>query len=181
MKHEPMAIRTTLALLFLFVTSCEQKLTGQDVERAHQLATSYATQYVHPAGPVGVERAPDPVVDAFQLLEKEDQETCTKLLELIFLRAYHAHLECCHQSYELRTGRSFSGIDELADPLLAQFVRCCQANGTIPSYEFLSSELSFEFARKVPDLLGDPLIKAEYEEILLLHERIKSGEFWKDQ
>lgn len=63
---------------------------------------------------------PDSIVKAFKEL-RLDLKNQEKYLTLIYLKVYRGHLQCCHQSYELRKKTNIKGIDSVADPLLFEY------------------------------------------------------------
>jgi len=103
---------------------------------------------------------PDSVVFAFKSLEKSNFIDYEKYLLLIYLKIYYSHLQCCSQSYDLRSqnGKSFI-LNCSLDPLLCEFVKLTTKYELDKPIEFLSSSLSYDYFRKHKYLRRYKLIK----------------------
>ena len=125
-------------------------------------------------GPAQLDRVPAEVVHAFEKLSIEDPSSCTKYLALVFIKLYRSHLECCNQSYDLRTKPSPS-IDKESDPLLFQFISLTKMFDASRSIEFISSGMPYEWIKTNPRLLKDHSIQHEVAIIKMKEAQIGKG------
>ncbi len=129
-----------------------------------QVAKCFAENYEpHKDGIAKLVEVPAHVVEAFTHLKAEDRSACEKYLALIFIKLYRAHLECCNQSYELRTRSSKRfDIDRAADPLLFEFNSITKMYDMDKPIEFISSAMAYDWVKAHTYLRNDPAIKKEY-------------------
>ncbi|MBP6391818.1 MAG: hypothetical protein KA175_14380 [Flavobacteriales bacterium] len=113
---------------------------------------------------------------AFERLGTIDKAAQEKLLTLLFLKVYRAHLECCHQSYDLRT--SPIGSDRNKDPLVFQFVELLKYQQGDVRLDFISSEIAFNHVAANKTLLNDPRVRQEHDAILTIRKNIDEGIYW---
>jgi len=143
----------------LFGCLCSSMCSAQVT--ALQIARTFAEQYEPRTDDVEqLKKVPANVIKAFEHLSTSEKAACEKYLSLIFIRIYRAHLECCNQSYELRTWAS-SGIDRTADPLLFIFNGITGKYATDKPIEFISSGMAYDWVNARAYLRNDPAIKKE--------------------
>lgn len=119
------------------------------------------------------------VINAFNELRGTNKVELEKYLTLIFIKLYRAHLQCCHQSYELRISDK-PYIDQTQDPLLYEFnllTNMYKQNEIIP---FISSRMSYDYVKTHSYLLEYNKIKTEIKKIDRLLHKINKGVYWKD-
>ncbi len=102
-----------------------------------------------------------------------NKKECEQYLTLILLKLYAAHLECCHQSYDLR--EKALKIDTLSNPILYYFVEVTKFS---VSKEFVSSSIGYDWVAINPSLLKYKPIKKECKRIEKISEDIHRGKFW---
>ena len=149
--------------------SCLGQVTDLMVVKA--FAENYAPDRESPAQ---LENVPAEVVLAFEKLRKSDPSSCEKYLALVFVKLYRSHLECCNQSYELRT-KPLGGIDKAADPLLFEFNSLTKMLDSSKPIEFISSGRPYNWVKERAYLLNDPSIKKEVAIIKLKQDAIRKG------
>ncbi len=139
------------------------------------LVKAFAENYApNRDSPAQLENVPAEVARAFENLRNSDPSSCEKYLALVFVKLYRSHLECCNQSYELRTKPS-SGIDKTADPLLFVFNSITKMFDASKTIEFISSEMPYEWVKVHSYLLNDPSIKKEVSIIKMKQAEILKG------
>jgi hypothetical protein len=89
---------------------------------------------------------------------------------LIMLKLYRAQLEQAHQSYEIRDGKYGSN-----HPILTAFKKY---SGNTVSGEFVSSSISYMWAKTQDKLKGNALIKNELNRIEKELNSIEKGVYW---
>lgn len=149
--------------------ACFGQVTDLMVVKA--FAENYAPDRDSPAQ---LEDVPAEVVLAFEKLKNSDQSSCEKYLALVFVKLYRSHLECCNQSYELRTKPS-SGFDKTADPLLFVFNSITKQFDASKPIEFISSGMPYEWVKMRSYLLNDAAIKKEVAIIKVKQTEILKG------
>jgi hypothetical protein len=139
------------------------------------LVKAFAENYApNRDSPAQLENVPAEVALAFEKLGNSDQSSCEKYLALVFVKLYRSHLECCNQSYELRTKPS-SGIDKAADPLLFVFNSITKKFDASKPIEFISSGMPYEWVKVRSYLLNDAAIKKEVAIIKVKQTEILKG------
>ena len=121
---------------------------------------------------------PDSVVTAFKSL-RLDRPNQEKYLTLLYLKIYRGHLQCCHQSYELRKNPS-KGIDSITDPLLYEYNLIIKLFDSNKSIEMVGSGIAHNWVEKNKGLLSYDKIKREYKIIKTIQTNIEKGVYWKD-
>ncbi len=175
-----MLTKTTIVVWVFAVLSGTQLCVGQNT--ALQIAKSYAESYVPSIeGPTHLVDVPDSVVKAFQELGRSNEAAAEEYLTLVFLKIYHSHLICCHQSYEIRNGIILDvAIDSLTDPLLYEFNRITGVLVEQQQVEFLSSSFAYDRVKENNDLMKSALIRSEVVAIDKLVRRINGDGPWED-
>lgn len=148
-----------------------------------KIARNYAERY-NPSeksnnGPPNLENIKNEVINAFKDLTGTEKVEHERYLTLIFIKLYRAHLQCCHQSYDLRiSGESY--IDQTQDPLLYEFnllTNTYKQNEMVP---FIPSSISYDYVKTHLYLLEYKKIKIEINKIESLLDEINKRVFWKD-
>jgi hypothetical protein len=111
-------------------------------------------------------------------LRQSDKAKLEQYLTLIFIKLYRSHLECCHQSYEVRTAHS-STIDSIVDPLVFEFNLITKVYKPTDRIEMFSSGIVYDWVKKHPTLLNDYRIKKEYKIIKSIKANIEKRTYWK--
>lgn len=115
---------------------------------------------------------PDSVVSAFKAL-RSDRKNQEKYLTLLYLKIYRGHLQCCHQSYEIRkTIRQDIGIDSISDPLLYEFNLITKQFDSRKRIEMISSGIADNWLTKNKQLLEYDKINSQYKLIRTIEKQI---------
>lgn len=81
-------------------------ITDFESSRSLQIFRKFALNYSPTRKPNSgiamLPETPDTVKRAIEILKTSQPKEFEKYLILIFVKLYSAHLECCHQSYEIR-------------------------------------------------------------------------------
>lgn len=120
----------------------------------------------------------DPVLKAIETLKTSQPKEFEKYLTLIFVKLYSAHLECCHQSYEIRQ-QPPSGLDRVKDPLVCEFNDLTETFTDNKRIEFISSGIVYDYVTSHKYLLHFEPIKKHIEIIEQVHKNIEDGIYWK--
>ena len=156
------------------------RVTNQDhLKIAREFAESYKPDSIpNNNGVANVPKVADSVLIAFKSLAYQNNEAAKKYLTLIFLKLYRAHMQCCHQSYELREG-SIEKIDSIKDPLLYVFNDITKLYDHSARIEFVSSAISKNLVDSNQQLLQYDKIKLEYRKIQKVEDSIMKGLYWE--
>ena len=144
-------------LLTFFSTSVEaQNSSANKLEK-------FACEYRPPLTVnVGVNKLPyvnKDLLGAINNLMINDTAMCEKYLSLILLKLYKSHLNCCHQSYDLKTGRA---IDSLNNPIVFAFIKCTRMYNLNEPIEFISSSMGYEWVLNNKWVLRDKRLNKEF-------------------
>lgn len=120
---------------------------------------------------------PDSIIKAFKEL-RTDRENQEMYLTLIYLKIYRGHLQCCHQSYELRANPNPLGIDSITDPLLFEYNLITKQFDNDKPIELISSDIAYSWVDKNKRLLSFEHIKKEYTIIQTIRVNIEKGLYW---
>ena len=120
----------------------------------------------------------DTVLRAIDLVKVTYPQEYEKHLILIFLKLYSAHLECCHQSYDVRQHTPI-GIDPEKDPLVYEFNDLTKYFPVDKPIEFISSHLVHEYVLSNKHLVEFPPIKEHLQIIEQIEKNIEEGVYWK--
>jgi hypothetical protein len=116
---------------------------------------------------------PDAPVNVTNILKSRNDDNDLILYNtLIMLKLYRAQLEMAHQSYDLR-GDQFEGKN---NPILLAFGKY---SGISISGEFVSSDISYHWAKKQASINTNPYINNEIERIEKVLSDIEDGVYWK--
>jgi len=133
----------------------------------------------NPNSGVAVLPAPsDMVLSAVETIKFSQSKEYEKYLVLIFVKLYSAHLECCHQSYEIRRQPSI-GLDRKKDPLVYEFNDLTSQFSNKKRIEFISSSIAYDYVNSHNYLLDFEPIKKHIEIIEQVHKNIEDGVYWK--
>ncbi len=127
----------------------------------------------------GVERLnniPLNVIQSFNELRTSHKSDYEKYLTLIFVKLYSSHLQCCHQSYEIRN--SIQTIDTVQDALVYEFGKMTNFFTSDKRIEFLSSGMVENWVNQNPRFLTYELINKEMDTIKKMNENIKKDIYW---
>jgi len=117
----------------------------------------------------------DTVLQALEVMKKSEPKEFEKYLTLIFIKLYSAHLECCHQSYEIRKLPLSGNLDKNRDPLIYEFNILANKYVEGKPIEFISSSFGYDYVKSNLHLLGFDLIKKQVEIIEQFHKNIEQG------
>ena len=121
---------------------------------------------------------PNTVLQAIDVVKVSHPKEYEKYLVLIFMKLYGAHMECCHQSYEVRK-QTLGGLDRKKDPLVYEFNGLTKYFPEEKPIELFSSHLAHEYVLANKHLLNFPPIKEQFEAIEQVHKNIDEGVYWK--
>jgi hypothetical protein len=175
----PESVHITLNKLDLTIDTTSHFTNQEHLKMAKEFAESYQPNSIPNDGVVAnVPKVSDSVLDAFRSLAYQNNEAANKYLTLIFLKLYRSHMQCCHQSYELREG-SIEKIDSVKDPLLYEFNRVAKFYNDNERPEFISSGISKAYVDSNQYLLQYDKINLEYKKIQKVEDSIMKGLYWK--
>ena len=129
----------------------------------------------------GVAVLPEPsdsVLGAIEILKTSQPKEFEKYLTLIFVKLYSAHLECCHQSYEIRR-QPPDGLDKKKDPLVCEFNDLTGKFTDKKRIEFISSHIGYDYVMTHKYLLDFEPIKNHVDIIEQVQKNIEKGVYWK--
>lgn len=121
---------------------------------------------------------PDTVLRAIRIIKTSQPKEFEKYLTLIFVKLYSAHLECCHQSYEIRR-QPTGGLDKEKDPLVYEFNELTKMFPKDKRIEMISSAIGYEYVKSHKYLLDFEPIERHIEIIEQVHKNIEEGVYWK--
>ena len=155
----------------------KENISHQDnLEIARQFAVDFLPDTTMQGGMKKMNNFPDSVVKAFKAirLDRHNQE---KYLTLLYLKIYRGHLQCCHQSYEIRVKPYVVGIDSIADPLVFEFNLITKQFDNNKRIEMITSGLAHSWVESNKRLLKYDLIKKEYKTIKEIEENITKRKY----
>src|SRR5690606_14399277 len=121
---------------------------------ARQFAENFVPDTTMQSGMRKMNNFPDSVVKAFKAI-RADRQNQEKYLTLVYLKIYRGHLQCCHQSYELRAKPNSIGIDSIADPLLFEYNLITKQFDDNKRIEMITSGIADTWVEKNKNLLSD--------------------------
>jgi hypothetical protein len=155
------------------------RYANQDhLKLAKEFAETYSPDPFGKTGVTEVPSVPDSVLVAFKALGNIDKAAEEKYLTLIFLKLYRAHMQCCHQSYELRKN-SAANIDSISDPLLYEYNLATRQFNPDKRIEFVSSHIAQSWVDSNRYLLKYNQIRMEYDKIKKIEDSIAKHLYWK--
>lgn len=119
----------------------------------------------------------DSVLTAIDNLKISQPKEFEKYLILIFVKLYSAHLECCHQSYDIRRQLG-GGLDKEKDPLIYELNELTKMFPEKKQIEFFSSGLVYDYIKNHKYLLDFEPIKNQVEIIEQIQKNIEEGVYW---
>jgi hypothetical protein len=114
------------------------------------------------------------IYNSFRQLKKNDSIEYEKYLTLVFIKLYRSHVECCHQSYELRRQPPSPKIEEEKDTLLFLFNEMTSQFKAEKPIEFISSSIAYDWAKSKRILSNDRLIKDNLNRIDSVNKEIEN-------
>lgn len=160
------------------IIASNDTISSQDnLKIARQFAEGFLPDTTMQSGMRKMNNFPDSVVKAFKAI-RADRQNQEKYLTLIYLKIYRGHLQCCHQSYELRTKPNSIGIDSIADPLLFEYNLITKQFDNDKRIEMITSGIADTWVEKNKNLLSDDQIKKEYRLIKTIQKNIENGIYW---
>ncbi|MDZ7848172.1 MAG: hypothetical protein U5L96_16260 [Owenweeksia sp.] len=148
--------------------------TLKNLEVFKDFAVNYTPTRKPNSGVAILPAIPDSVLQAMNTLKLSHPEEFEKYLTLIFIKLYSAHLECCHQSYEVRRqppGR----LDKEKDPLVYEFNNLINKYSYDKPIEFISSSISYDYVKSHKYLLDFEPIKKHVDKIEHVQKKIEEG------
>lgn len=150
----------------------------KSIEVFKDFAMDYSPSRKPNVGAAKLPELSDSVLSAMAIIKTSRPEEFEKYLMLIFVKLYSAHLECCHQSYEIRrqpTGRLNRG----KDPLVYEFNDITKKYKDNEQIEFMPSSIGYEYVMTHRYLLDFQSIKKHVEIIERVQKNIEDGVYWK--
>ncbi|MFA7380517.1 MAG: hypothetical protein WC150_08660 [Bacteroidia bacterium] len=162
-------------------TNIRSKQSELDSLRSTQIFIDFATNY-NPSGTPNsgvatLPETPDSIYQALRFVKRTQPKVFEKYLTLIFVKLYSAHLECCHQSYEVR--RKSSTINKEHEPLVYEFNTLTKTFPVGKPIEFISSAIGYDYVSSNPHLLDFKPIKKQMKIIEQIHKNINEGVYWE--
>ncbi len=159
-----------------------EKSTELDSLKSLEIFKEFALNYEPTRKPnSGVAMLPKPsasILGAIETLKNSKPREFEKYLTLIFVKLYSAHLECCHQSYEIRR-QPLGGLDREKDPLVFEFVTLSGKFADKKRIEFISSAVVYDYVNSNKFLLDFEPIKERIEIIEQVQKNIEDGIYWE--
>ncbi|HNP34063.1 MAG TPA: hypothetical protein PKN96_12290 [Flavobacterium sp.] len=170
-----MKIHLTISALILLLICKPSFGQERDIRALKEFAEAYQPTTDKPAK---LPTLPGKIKSSLLSLRQTHNPKLEQYLTFIFIKLYRSHLECCHQSYEVRTAHS-SNIDSISDPLIYEYNLITQVYKPSDRIEMFSSSVAYDWVKKHPLLLKDIRIKREYDIIKSIEANIKKGKYWK--
>lgn len=166
------------ALIFITILISTIELLAQqnDLEVVKQFALEYEPTPKE-GKTVTLQSIPISISDKFQTLRESDRNY-EEHLALIFAKILRYHLNCCHQSYELRTNNTYLITAE--DPLVFELMALTNKYPKNRRVELLTSYVILDIIEELPELMNYEPLNAELLEINEIRKKIENGDFWKD-
>ncbi|MBP6304126.1 MAG: hypothetical protein KBB37_13485 [Bacteroidia bacterium] len=142
-----------------------------------EFAVNYNPSRTPNSGVATLPDTPDSVYQALRFVKRTQPKVFEKYLTLIFVKLYSAHLECCHQSYEVR--RKSSTINKEHEPLVYEFNTLTKTFPVGQPIEFISSAIGYDYVSSNPHLLDFKPIKKHMKIIEQMHKNINEGVYWE--
>ena len=159
-----------------------EKMPELDALKSLEVFKEFALNYNPTRKPnSGVAKLPEPsdsVLRAIKILKTSSPKEFEKYLSLIFVKLYSAHLECCHQSYEIRQQPPV-GLDKERDPLVCEFNDLTEKFNDNKRIEFISSGIAYDYVYTHKYLMDFEPIKKHIEIIEQVHKNVEDGTYWK--
>jgi hypothetical protein len=172
----PEEVEITLNELTIAKDSSNKFSNQDNLKIAKEFAESYRPDSIPNNGIDELTNIPDSVVYAFRNLN--NKEAKEKYLTLVFLKLYRAHMQCCHQLYDLRTKFS-NKIDSTTDPLLFEYNLATKQYNNNKPIEFIPSSIAKAWVDKNPYLFKYNKIKTECYKIEKVQDSILKHLYWK--
>lgn len=177
-----------LQLMILHITSLDnlhqELLTKKEKDQKKRIEKNclqYVKEYAESFFPdssssASPKNAPDSIVSSFLALKTTDHNLFEKYLTLVFIKIYRAHLQCCHQSYELRGKVPKNN----KDTLVKEFIEMVKYFPLEKDHEFIPSHIAKKWVNENHKLMKYDLIKNEMNTINEISENIRKGIYWED-
>lgn len=126
--------------------------------------------------------------DVLLKLRKENFDTLQYYVTLIMTKRFRYHLECCDQGYEIRgeNDNKNIGIDTINSPILYEFLLFSNPYKgfgypietlLVKRFEYMHSSIILKWLGENRKFLNYPLIKEEYDKIMIRSKYIESDEY----
>jgi hypothetical protein len=150
----------------------------KSLETFKEFAQNYSPSRKPNSGVAMLPETPDSVLSAIRVVRDSQPKEFEKYITLIFVKLYSAHLECCHQSYEVRKEPQ-SGLDQEKDPLVYEFNNFTKKYPAGMRIEFISSSLVYDYLISHRYLLELESINKHFEIIEQVNKNIEAGAYWE--
>ena len=130
----------------------------------------------------GIARLPvpsDSIVSAFLFVKDNYPDKFETQLTILLLKLYRAHLECCHQSYEIRQEPS-TELSPTRDFLVYEFNLLSHQFPANKRLELITSTIGYNYVKSNPRLLTNDTVRVYFEAIEEIHQNIDNGAYWKE-
>lgn len=150
----------------------------KSIEIFKDFALSYSPTREPNSGVAMLPEPSDSVLGAIKISKTTQPTEFEKYLILIFVKLYSAHMECCHQSYEIRR-QPPGGLDKSKDPLVYEFNDLTKKYSNKKRIEFISSHIGYDYVMTHKHLLDFEPIKKHIKIIEQVQKNIEEGVYWK--
>ena len=169
------------------ICNISPKKDSKTISDSSRIALEIAKEYVESYSPnrepnkriAELPYFPDSIMRAFQNLERTSFKDFERNVVLIFIKIYSAHLECCHQSFDLRRTKQ-NKMDFKKEPLIGEFNKLTNQYIEGKFVEFIPSNIGYDYVKSHRYLLKDKQIKEHYDKIEIVLKNIDDGIYWKD-
>lgn len=164
------------------ITEVKKDTVNSDSLKSLEILKTFAEAYSPTRQPNSwiekLPEAPDSVLRAISIVKASQPKEFERYLTLIFVKLYSAHLECCHQSYEIRKQPS-RGLDKKRDPLVYEFNTLAKMFPDGKPIELISSDIGYDYIKTHKYLLSFEPIGKQVTIIEQIQKNIKDGIYWK--
>ncbi|MGV9012883.1 MAG: hypothetical protein ACOH13_09850 [Flavobacteriales bacterium] len=164
------------------ITEVKKDTVNSDSSKSLEILKTFAEAYSPTkqpnAGIAKLPEAPDSVLRAISIVKASQPKEFERYLTLIFVKLYSAHLECCHQSFEIRKQPS-RGLDKERDPLAYQFNTLTKKFPDDKPIELISSGIGYDYVKEHTYLLRFEPIQKQVTIIEQIQKNIEDGVYWK--
>lgn len=174
--------KTNLTVQAIDTIGTHEELIELDSLKSLEIFKDFSLAYTPTRKPnSGVAILPEPsdsILNAIKNLKISQPKEFEKYLTLIFVKLYSAHLECCHQSYEIRRQLG-GGIDKEKDPLIYELNGLTKMYPEKKQIEFVPSHIVYDYIMTHKYLLDFEPIRKHVEIIEQVQKNIEEGVYWK--
>lgn len=184
-------MKIRLLIIFFFIYSCSDSNSNKDSGNIHistvqkdtitdtqhfsiapskvfeQYALNYKPMQTVNSANIALPQINDTLKFAIDSLFKIDTSNLRRWTALILIKQFFHHLECCHQSYELRNGYDENGkLDKATNPVLFAFLNLTnQMEIGSSKNEFLSSGFIYDYLVVHTELANNKYIKPYFDRV----------------